>query len=165
MSKRTWIIACAWALSSCATDGVDEDAGHEEEHDPAEEACEHMEEGPTATHTATLNAPFPDVSAEHTRHDVTLIDDGGQNGGSVALEIPEAGEHLVFLDRDVPVTFLDVGGTPIDVELDEPVDLCDVVARQKHVEFAVGTVEIRFGPTTETFVRLVVEESDEEHDH
>jgi len=161
MIKTTWTVGFALALSACATDGVDEDAGHEEEHDPAEEACEHMEEGPSAAHTATLVAPYPDVSAEHTRHDVTLVDDGGQNGGAVVVEIEEAGDYIVFLDKDMPVAFLDASGNALTIEHDEPVDLCDAVARQKHVEFAVGSVEIRFGPTTETNVRLVVEEGGE----
>lgn len=164
MKKQVWLSLVA-ALAACASDGVDEDAGTGEEEDPIEEACEHMEEGPSAAHTATLAAPYPDVSAEHTRHDVTLVDDGGQNGGAVTFEVDEDGEHLVFLDKDIPVAFRDVGGEAFDVLLSEPVDACDSVAIQKHVTFEVGTVELRFGPTTESTVRIVIEEVGEEHAH
>jgi hypothetical protein len=165
MIRRFAVPALVLATSvACASDGGPEDAGHEEEN-PAEEACEHMADGPSASHTAALAAPFPSVSAEHTRHDVTLVDDAGQYRGTVVYEVGEEADYLVFLDRDIPVAFYDASGNAITVEHSEPVEECDDVVVVKHLELAVGTIELRFGPTTETTVRLVIEEGGEDHDH
>lgn len=155
--------ASALALCvACASDGSTDDAGEEE--DPIVEACEHMEDGPNATHLAAQMAPYADVTAEHTRHDVTLIDDGGQNGGSVIFESGEAVDYLVFLDRDTPLAFFDASLASLPIEDSVNVTSCDAVAVQKTVEFPVGTVELRFGPTSETTVRLVIEEAHGMHD-
>ena len=149
---------------ACASDGGSEDAGHEEE-DPAEEACEHMADGPAASHTATLAAPYPNVNAEHTRHDVTLVDDAGQLRGTVVYEVGEATDYLVFFDKDIPVAFFDSLGVEIAAEGSEAVTLCDEVAVQKTVELGVGSVELRFGPTSETTVSVVIEEAGGHEDH
>jgi hypothetical protein len=149
---------------ACASDGGSEDAGHEEE-DPAAEACEHMVDGPNENHTATLAAPFPTVNTEHTRHDVTLVDDAGEYRGTVQYEVSAEADYLVFLDRDVPLAFFDSSGNALAVEQSEPVDECEDVVIVKHVPLAVGTVELRFGPTTESTVRLVIEAGGEGHDH
>jgi hypothetical protein len=92
-SVRFVVVPVLFALGgavACSPPGEGEGEGEGEE-DPFAEACEHMAEGPANAVTASLDvASLPDVSAPHTRHDVTLVDvDGGGEGvdvgGSVAF--------------------------------------------------------------------------------
>lgn len=163
---RAFVVVAAGAASTsvgCADGGDgDDDAGEEE--DITEVACEHMIEGPASAHDATTSAPFPDVTAEHTRHDVALVDVAGGKGGSVAYEAASETDYAVFLSVDIPIAFYDSSGAELAVEESAAVDACDEVAVQKTVELPVGTVELRLGPTTETSVSLVIEAAGG-HDH
>jgi hypothetical protein len=134
--------------------------GYVEEGTPEAEACEHAVDGPANAVTASSSDDdgAPDVSAEHTRHDVTLValpgDEG--NGGFVRLE-SEGGEHIVFLTVDVPLAFAQADGTAIEDELVRDETTCAEVVTSHHVELPVGIVSIGFGPTPETSVSIVIE--------
>lgn len=131
--------------------------GEGEGEDPAAEACEHMADGPDIDVTAGGDfATAPDVSEPHTRHDVTLIDVVGGKGGSVTYAASETTDHLLFLDASVPVAFFDGTSTPIVIE-DTSEDICAGIPVSHTVELPIGTVEIRFGPTTEESVSIVIE--------
>lgn len=145
--------------------GAGEGEGEGEE-DPVFEACEHMVDGPDVDVTATLVlAGSPDVSDPHTRYDVVLVDDqGGAKVGSVAFGAAEATDHTVFLNADIPIAFFDGAGAPFEIEESiTDVAQCTEVKAGHTVEFPVGTVEIRLGPTAESSVSLVIEAG--AHDH
>ena len=147
--------------AGCPATGEGEGEGETE--DPAAEACEHMAEGPANAVTAGADlASSPDVSAAHTRHDIALVDLDGAGagtylGGSAAYAVVEAGDHTIFLDVDVPLTLVSSSGDAIAIEATAAVDTCADVAVAHTVELPIGTVELRFGPTTTTTVRAVIE--------
>lgn len=150
-------------LFACTPGGGDPD------HGPEAEACEHLEEGPAESVTAGADfSSAPDIREEHTRFDVTLIDQGGQNGGSVTYAAAKAGDYLFFLSENVPVAFYDSDGNEVAIEAtEEGSEVCDLIAKSHLVKLAVGTFEVRFGPTDVSEVRLVVEMAGEhgEHEH
>lgn len=156
------LVACPGEMSADA--GTD--AGHEE-HDVEVELCEHMAEGPVEAVTAGADlAGAPDVSEEHTRFDVALIDDGNNMfEGSASFAADEDGEFFVALDADVPLAFFDGSGNAITIEATEDgSDVCDDVGVIHTIDLAVGTVELRFGPTGAAEVRVVIEHGGEHED-
>lgn len=138
--------------------------GPESEHGgPEAEACEHLQEGPSSSHTAGTDFDgAPDISEPHLRHDVSLIEIVDGNGGSVAYAAGEAGELYVFLSADIPLAVYDSSGSPIAIAASEQgSELCDEVAARHLVGVEVGTYELRFGPTEATEVSVVIEPASE----
>lgn len=141
--------------------------GDHEEIDPAEDACEHMIEGPNQAITAASDAAIdaPDIAPTHTRFDIELAQPGELDSGQVDLVIAEAGEHILYLDQDVPITMLGGDGGEIAVEATERnVEACTEVSLGHTFDLEVGTYIVRFGPTDQTQVRAVVIAAGD-HDH
>lgn len=153
-------LAAALAFASgCAGGSGDADG------DASAEACEHAIDGPASSVIASAadDGSAPDISAEHTRHDVTLVardggggGGGGDNGGFVRIE-SAGGPHVVFLSADIPIAFVDANGTAIDEELQQIEDTCPEIATAHHVDLPVGIVSFDLGPTTDTEVSIIVE--------
>jgi hypothetical protein len=131
---------------------------------PAADACEHLEEGPFNDVTAGADAAgAPNVSATHTKHRITLLDDGsGSYGGFVAIEADEAAEILIFLDGPVAIAVQDAQGAGLSLE-QEPscpgdgcAEACPAVKNHVAVDVAsVGTYYVALGPTAASEVSLV----------
>jgi hypothetical protein len=153
---RSLALVAVVALAACPP-------AEEEEENLSAEACEHSVEGPFVGVTATADtAGAPDVTADHTRHDVTLIAVDGGNGGFVKYEAAAAAVYRVFLTKDVPLAAQDSAGNPLTFV--EPVDetLCPEVVQSHHIQLGVGTAFIEIGPTTESEVGFVIEPDDDE---
>jgi hypothetical protein len=126
------------------------------------EACEHISDGPFVQHLAAETvADAPDVSAEHTAHDVVLVELDGVNGGFVSFQAPAAGEYVFFLDQDVPLSIQSSAGA--DVLVEERCDpaacspTCALVRGRLLVDLAVGTYYLELGPTDLPSVHLLHE--------
>ncbi len=133
------------------------------------EGCEHLKEGPSAAVTATAaTSGAPAVSNDHKRYDITLpAGTGGNNVGSVSFASGEATDYVLFLGADVPVK---VTGSSGDVAFEETAktsEECTEVKGRHVVPLGVGTYTLTFGPTTQSSVSLVIEETShaEEHSH
>ena len=132
------------------------------------EGCEHLKEGPASAVTATASTSgAPAVSNDHKRYDITLPAGTGGNVGSVSFASAKASDYVLFLGADVPVK---VTGSSGDVAFEESAkasEQCTEVKGRYVVPLGVGTYTLTFGPTTQTSVSLVIEETshDEEHDH
>ena len=132
------------------------------------EGCEHLKEGPASAVTATAaTSGAPAVSNDHKRYDITLPAGTGGNVGSVSFASAKASDYVLFLGADVPVK---VTGSSGDVAFEETAkasEQCTEVKGRHVVPLGVGTYTLTFGPTTQTSVSLVIEETshDEEHDH
>ncbi len=130
---------------------------------PDAEACEHLKEGPsssvTAAQTGTADAA-PAVAANHTRHDITLVDVQGAKGGAVKFSSAEATQYRVSLNKDVPFAVKDSAGAAVAIEetLTDSAECTELKARHTF-ELGVGTYTFEFGPTAETEVGMVIEEA------
>jgi hypothetical protein len=134
----------------------------------SEEACEHAQEGPfnAVTASTVADASAPNISEEHTSHDVTLVAVTDGNGGFVQLD-SEGGPHIFFLTKVVPLSLADGnGGAIAGTSVAE--STCPEVVTAVEAELPVGKIFVELGPTTEESVSVVVEpaphEDDESHD-
>lgn len=126
---------------------------------PGEDACEHMIEGPIQSLTAAADAgtDAPDIGEEHVRSDILLVEAGALKGGVVDLVIPDAGEHTLYLNTDVPIAVLDGTGAEVAaVATESSVDACAEVSLGHTFDLGVGTYALTFGPTAEALVQVVV---------
>src|SRR5690606_39011338 len=104
--------------------------GHDDPH-PDAEGCEHLEEGPYATVTASAarDATAPMVAADHKAYTVTLP---AGAVGHVAFPAAEAADYVVFLDRPVPFAVFDAAGAPVALEASETSSPACAAIRGKH---------------------------------
>lgn len=164
----TTILSLALLLAACGDDHDDHDHGEESLEF---ELCEHMKEGPSAAVTAADDAmaSLDDVSTEHTRHDITLVDMGGMMGGFVAYQAAEAGDYVIGInDSSIPLKVWDGTMTELTIEGTAPNDECAEVQENRTVELGVGMYILEFGPTAASQVQVVIEHGsheDEDHDH
>lgn len=133
------------------------------EEDPLAEPCEHAAEAGTAVTAAVDGSAGPDVSATHTRFDVTLGAVEGGNGGTVSITVDESIHVLLYVGSDVPLTLQDASGNEVVVGASEAVTACAELAMMYNYSLGIGSYTITFGPTTETSVLLLTEH--EAHDH
>jgi hypothetical protein len=131
------------------------------------EACEHLQEGPATSITATAAATgAPAVSNDHRRYDITLTDVTGGKGGTVSFAAAEAVDYILFTSADVPVIVKDTGGTTVAPEASvKSSSACTEIKGRHTVPLSVGTHTLTFGPTTATSVSLVIEEAGGDHEH
>ncbi len=165
------LTAVALSLAVTACDDGDgehhEEDGHESES-PATHACEHIEGGPAVAVVAAefASKQYPDVSALHTRFDVSLPDtDDGL--GYLWYPAAEAGDHILFLTEDVPVTILGPDGEEVAPEHSggSPEE-CPSILTHHLVHMEIGTYTVALGPADVTEVGLVVYVGGEEgHEH
>ncbi len=137
---------------------------HEDGETPQEEGCEHMQAGPAEAVTAAADqASAPDATFEHTRVDLTLLDDGtGVFNGYANYESTEAGEYFLFSKNDAPFQILDSSGTEVPIEsTNADFAECTDVAVEYLFDLEVGTYTFVFGPTSEGAASYVVEHAGE----
>lgn len=154
LTARALVVA-ALALSACAP------TEHEEL-----EACEHLADGPARSLTAVSEGEGPALSDDHTRYDVTLTAITGGNGGQVHLAADAAAEYGFYLSAEVPLAITDADGNPVTLEQKPlPEDACSELALWVAADLTVGTWVLRFGPTAQGSVSVVVEAEEEGHSH
>lgn len=131
------------------------------------EGCEHLKEGPAASVTASTSASgAPAVSNDHKRYDITLPAGSGGNVGSVSFAAAEATDYVFFLGANVPLKVTNASGQEVTFEESATKsDQCTEVKGRYVAPLQVGTYTLTFGPTSESRVSLVIEETDHEHEH
>jgi hypothetical protein len=143
------------------------------DHDPLEELCEHMLDGPAVAKTLGADAASAvDLTGEHQRLDLTLVDatfDGGATGkgGHGTLSVDEAGDWLFGLADDVEITVRGPDGKVIDAEATskDPAS-CSALKKVVTYELAVGQHTVQVGPGTLAATKVVIEHTEgEAHDH
>ncbi len=165
MNVKTWMkwMGGAVAAVSVAMTGC----GHDEAHDAETELCEHLQGGASRAVTATAEAEgAPGIADDHTRYEVSLPEVNGQREGHVTFAVDHGGEYLFGLSRDVPVELRPAaGGDAVALTKSTP-DVCEELAAVHSAELGVGTYVLRFGPTGEQAVDVVVEHHHgEDHAH
>ena len=132
------------------------------------EACEHLKEGPNSAVTATAaTSGAPAVSNDHKRYDITLpASTGGNYVGSVSFAVSEASDYVLFLGSGVPVKVTSSAGQEVAFEETATSSTeCTEVKSRNVVPLQVGSYTLTFGPTTQTTVSLVIEETSHEEEH
>jgi hypothetical protein len=156
-------LLCSFSLALAGCGGGEDDEHAPEKVSANAEGCEHLAEGPSApiTASATAAATAPAITNDHKRYDIALADDGsGQKIGFVTFAPREAVDFVFFLGADVPLTIEDGAGGEVTVESKETsVPECTDVKARHQVALDVGTYALRFGPTAEESVSVVVEEA------
>lgn len=156
-------LVLSFALAGC--DGGGDPVPLAEEENINAEGCEHLAEGPSAAvsaaNTTSGTVPPPAISNDHKRYDIALVGDtSGEQVGVVTFAPGEATDFVFFLSADVPLAIEDASGAAVAVE-DKQTSIpeCTEVKARHQVELDVGTYYLRFGPTAEASVNVVVEEA------
>ncbi len=152
VQRVTWVLALQAVVWGC---------GPAPKPTADEEACEHLKNGPAASVTATAaSSGAPAIKSDHKRYDVTFVDITGGKGGYVTYAAAEKGDYLFFFDRAAPVKFFDGSNKEVAPERSESSSTsCAEVMARHTVPLEVGTYSLSFGPTTETSVKIVVEQN------
>ena len=158
------LLLCASMLSSLLLTSAC--GGEEEEAEsPDVEGCEHLQEGPATAVSAATGAGAPAVDDDHRRYDISLGDVTGGRGGDVTFASSEAGDYILFLGAAVPVAVLDAAGATLPFESSSASSTQCAEIKARHVlELGVGTYTLRFGPSSQGSVSLVVEHADHAHE-
>jgi hypothetical protein len=153
MTTRIVLSLCL-ASAACGSD--------EEEESIDAEGCEHLAEGPPAAVTASAAADdtAPDVDNDHMRYDITVASEG-----FVAFAPGEMTDYVFFLGQNVPFAVQDSTGAAVAIE-DSATSSpeCAEIKGRHVVELDVATYHLKLGPTAETLVQLVIEESGHTHE-
>lgn len=130
------------------------------------DGCEHLKEGPAKAVTATATANgAPDVSDEHTRFDIALVDVSGGKGGTVIFRAGAEKDYAFTLGADVTLKVKDSSGAEVAFEESAKSSSACTELKALHVaELKAGSHTLEFGPTSQTSVSLVVVEGGE-HAH
>jgi hypothetical protein len=107
--------------------------------------------------TASASVP-PKVSNDHKRYDIALKAD---TSTTVEFDSDEAGDYVLFLNKAIPVKVRNVAtGAVVEIEASASSSTVCTDIRGRHVvELGVGVYALEFGPTPETQVSLVIEET------
>jgi hypothetical protein len=131
------------------------------------EGCEHLQEGPSAAVTATAAASgAPAVSNDHKRYDISLPTGSGGNVGSVSFAAAEASDYVFFLGSNVTLKVTSASGETVTFEESATSSTeCTQVKGRYVAPLQVGTYTLTLGPTSESSVSLVIEETAHAHEH
>lgn len=142
-------------------------AGCGEKNEADVEACEHLQEGPAAAVTATASASgAPAVSNDHKRYDITLPAGSGGNVGSVSFAAAEATDYVFFTGSNVTLKVTSASGQEVTFEESATSSVeCTNVKGRYVAPLQVGTYTLTFGPTSDSTVSLVIEETNHEEEH
>ncbi|WIG96570.1 hypothetical protein [Myxococcus sp. SDU36] len=161
MTKK---LLAAFLLSTALVSAGCGDDDHPEEEGVDAEACEHLQEGPATTVTATLGTDAaPAIRADHRRYDITLADGPDGKQGAVSFAASEAADYVIYTNADVPLSITTASGEAVEIEEStSSSEGCTDIKGRHVVPLAVGTHILTFGPTSTATVSVIVEES---HDH
>jgi hypothetical protein len=131
------------------------------------EGCEHLQEGPASAVNASASASgdLPDVSNDHKRYDITLPAGSGSNVGSVEFAAADASDYVFFLGSNVTLKITSGGQEVPFEESAAKSDECTEVKGRYVAPLQVGTYTLTFGPTSESSVSLVIEETAHADEH
>jgi hypothetical protein len=131
------------------------------------EGCEHLQQGPGAAVTASASATgtLPAVSNDHKRYDISLTAGTGGNVGSVSFAVAEASDYVFFLGSNVTLKVTNGSGEVAFEESATSSTECTNIKGRYVAPLSVGTYTLTFGPTSESSVSLVIEETDHAHEH
>ena len=132
------------------------------------EGCEHLQEGPAASVSATASASgAPAVSNDHKRYDISLpAGSGGNNVGSVSFAAAEASDYVFFLGSNVTLKVTNASGEAVTFEESATSSTeCTNVKGRYVAPLQVGTYTLTFGPTSDSSVSLVIEETAHADEH
>jgi hypothetical protein len=130
------------------------------------DGCEHLKDGPAKAVTATSAVTgAPDVSDEHTRFDIALVDVSGGKGGTVIYRAGAQKDFGFILNQDVTLKVKDSAGAEVAFEETAKNSSACTELKAKYVAgLKAGSHTLEFGPTTQASVSLVVVEGGE-HAH
>lgn len=132
---------------------------------PETEGCEHAGGGPFGAATATEDlSAAPLVELEHKSTTVTLAAIGG---GYIKFEVDEAGEHVIYLDRNVAINVKDAGGRDVPIESTETlIKRCPELVKVYYVlELAAGVHSLEFVASPTGEVKVVLAPAGDRHHH
>ncbi|MBA2665124.1 MAG: hypothetical protein H0U74_22750 [Bradymonadaceae bacterium] len=161
------LLSMTIATLGCGHDDHDHDLNNE---DPAEEACAHATDTPTAVSAAAQRADATaSVSLGHTHYRVALVEDAetaGQFRGSVRYIAGAEADYAIFLSVDAPLAVFEADATTaVEIESSAGVDACVELARQHVVELKAGTYILELGPTSASHVSILIESLGGAHHH
>ena len=145
--KLYWSIIFVGAVAyGCGEAANNHDHGHNHEHEhtaephasPAEDACEHVEEGPFEGLDAVEPGGEPaSIAASHTRYDIILP--GNPPEGQVVFENSMSGESHFYFGTDVDLTVTDADGAEVTATGSvDPVTDCEQVREGFVYDLEVG---------------------------
>jgi hypothetical protein len=132
------------------------------------EGCEHLQEGPSAAVNASASATgtLPAVSNDHKRYDITLPAGSGGNVGSVSFAAADATDYVFFLGSGVTLKVTNASGEAVTFEESAAKsDECTQVKGRYVAPLQVGSYTLTFGPTSDSSVSLVIEETAHADEH
>ncbi|WP_375766022.1 hypothetical protein NR798_30535 [Archangium gephyra] len=132
------------------------------------EGCEHLQEGPGAAVSASASATgtLPAVSNDHKRYDISLPAGNGGNVGSVSFAAAEASDYVFFLGSNVTLKVTNSSGETVSFEESATSSTeCTNVKGRYVAPLQVGSYTLTFGPTSESSVSLVIEETAHADEH
>ena len=104
----------------------------------------------------------PEIGSDHTRYEISLPEANGQRAGRVTFVVDHGGEFIFGLSRDVPMQRLPAAGGETPATTKTNSEACSELAVKHTVDLTVGTYVVRFGPTSEQTVNVVVEHESHE---
>ncbi|WNG38322.1 hypothetical protein F0U60_35190 [Archangium minus] len=139
----------------------------EESNEVDVEGCEHLAEGPAVAVTASASTSgAPSVGNDHKRYDITLPAGTSGNAGSVSFAAAEATDYVFFLGADVSLKVTSSSGQAVEFEESaKSSEQCGEIKGRYVAPLQVGTYTLTFGPTSQSSVSLVIEESAHDHEH
>jgi hypothetical protein len=142
-------------------------AGCGESNEADVEGCEHLQEGPSVAVSASASASgAPAVSNDHKRYDITLPAGSGGNVGSVSFAAAEATDYVFFLGSNVTLKVTNTSGQEVTFEESATKsDECTDIKGRHVAPLQVGTYTLNLGPTSESSVSLVIEETAHADEH
>ncbi len=164
MKKK--LLAAFLLSTALVSAGCGDDHSHDEPGVDAE-ACEHLQEGPATSVTATLGADAPPaIRADHRRYDITLADGPDGKQGAVSFAAGEAADYVIYTNAAVSLSITTASGEPVEIEESaSSSEGCADIKGRHVVPLAVGTYILNFGPSSAGTVSVLIEEAAHDHDH
>lgn len=146
------------ALGLAACDSDDHDHASTT---PEAEACEHLAGSVSKAVSALADADaaaLPDVSAAHTRFDISLpADASGTYAGYVKFLAPAKGDYLLVANAAVPLQVIDSAGVAVAPSSTSSTGACSAVASQLVLPLGVASYRVKIGPHSKASVGLLFE--------
>ena len=161
MKKKTWMILFLAAVTALTFGCGEHDDHHDDDHDDhlEEEACLHMENGPSSPVAGGVDAASATDTSEgdweHKRVDLPLSENGESFIGFVTLEIDSEGDYFFFVDKEATLEIDGVGPESSETEAD-----CDEISHVQVFELSVGEHTLKV-TSAEPVVQIVLEGSAE----